>query len=178
MNITERELSNGFRRSMMSTIRGERTRHVVTHNPNSANPGEEPYIDIPKTKPSSCIYPGSMSLLFDIEVTGTKSHFLNNLTRQLQKRLQIRVAGETAYDCTHEYLISTYKDLWRSNSERDDMIEYGLANQNLRKLISGDDTGATSGDAQKVSDNLLYGIYSKKQKIGDLVTMVSTYRSI
>ena len=54
----------------MSSIRGDRTRHVVTHNPNSVNPGEEPYVDIPKMKGLSCLFPGSLHLVFDIEVTG------------------------------------------------------------------------------------------------------------
>ena len=83
----------------------------------------------------------------------------------LQKRLQIRIAGETAYDCNLESVYSTYKDLWMSNSERSDMIEYGIANINTRKLISNYDSGASKGDAQKVSDALMYGIYSKRQKI-------------
>ena len=165
MNATETELNVGFRRSKMTSIRGDRTRHLITSNPNTANPQEQLPINIPKLKGSSCLVPGSLHLVFDFEVTGTKSLFLNNLSKTLQKRLQIRLVGETVYDCGAEGLLSTYKDLWKSSSERTDMIEYGLANQNTRKLISGDDTGATSGDAQKISDALIYGIYSKKQKI-------------
>ena len=164
MNITERELDAGFRRRRMSSIRGNRSRCLVTHNPNSANPGEELYVDIPKLRGLSCLVPGSLHIVFDLEVTGTKSH-LNNLSKRLQKRLQIRIAGETAYDCNLENVLSTYKDLWMSNSECADMIEYGIANINTRKLISSDDSGASTGDAEKVSDALMLSIYSKKQKI-------------
>ena len=127
MNITEKELGAGFRRSKMSSIRGDRTRHLVTHNPNTASPGEELYVDIPKLKVSSCLVPGSLHIVFDFEVTGTKSWFMNNLSKRLQKRLQVRLVGESVYDCNQENLYSTYKDLWMSNSERDDMIEYGIA---------------------------------------------------
>ena len=42
---------------------------------------------------------------------------------------------------------------------------YGVANQNLRKLVSSDDSGASSGDTQKASDALLYSVYAKKQRI-------------
>ena len=42
----------GYKKSKMSDIKGNRTRHVVTLNPNSANPGEDIYIDIPKLNPS------------------------------------------------------------------------------------------------------------------------------
>ena len=165
MNKTEVELDVGFRRSKMSHVKGDRTRHVVTFNPNSASPGEELYVDIPKLKESSNLVPGSIHLVFDLEVTGTKTHFMNNLSKALQKRLQIRLAGETVYDCGGESLYSTYKDLWMSKSERKDMVEYGITNQNTRKLISGDDSGATTGDTQKVSDALMFSIYSNKQRI-------------
>ena len=42
------ELYPGYKRSKMSEIKGNRTRHVVTLNPNKVNPEEELYIDIPK----------------------------------------------------------------------------------------------------------------------------------
>ena len=45
------------------------------------------------------------------------------------------------------------------------MIEYGIVSENQRKLISKDDSGATSGDATKVSEKLLLDIFGTKQKI-------------
>ena len=99
MNKTESKLRVGFRRSQMASVKGDRTRHVVTFNPNSASPREELYIDISKLNSSSNLVPGSLHLVFDFEVTGTKSHFVNNLSKNLQKRCQIRLAGETVYDC-------------------------------------------------------------------------------
>ena len=45
------------------------------------------------------------------------------------------------------------------------MIEYGIGSQNLRKLISEDDSGATSGDTTKVSEKLMFDIFGIKQKI-------------
>ena len=45
------------------------------------------------------------------------------------------------------------------------MIEYDIGSQNLRKLIRKDDSGATSGDATKVSEKLLFDIFGTKQKV-------------
>ena len=45
------------------------------------------------------------------------------------------------------------------------MVEYGIAGENLRKLISKDDTGVTSGDDEKVSDALMYAVHGMKQRI-------------
>ena len=45
------------------------------------------------------------------------------------------------------------------------MVQYGIANQNLQKLISKDNSVASSGDSQRVSNALMYSIYSNSQKI-------------
>jgi hypothetical protein len=117
-NTTEAELRPGFRRKSMSSIKGQRTRSVVTFNPSKISPGEELYIDIPKLKPDSCLVPGSLNLIDDFKVSGTKSWFHNNLSKLLCKRLQIKVAGETAYDNSEESLWEIYKDLWLTEGDR------------------------------------------------------------
>ena len=150
MNTTEKELVPGYRRSHMATVKGNRTRHVVTFNPNKASAGEELYIDITKLKMDICLIPGSFHLLFNFKVSNTKSWFLNNLSKMLQKRLVVRLAGETVYDNSGENIYEVYKDLWKTNPQRLDMVEYGIAGENLRKLISKDDSGAESRNAQKV----------------------------
>ena len=92
-----------------------------------------------------CLVPGSLRLLFDFKTPNTKIYFLNNLSWQLQSRLQVRIAGEVAYDNTREGdLGCMYKDLWLSKCRRNEMVQYGVANENLRKLISKDDGGASS----------------------------------
>ena len=148
----------------MTTIRGPRTRSVVTFNPSTISPGEELYINIPKLKPYSCLVPGSLNLLFDFKNSNTKSRFMNNLSKLLAKRLQINVAGETAYDCSGESLFEVYKDLWLTLGDRKKMIEQGVANENLRKLFSGDDSGKKVGDVGKVADALVQSIYGTKLK--------------
>ena len=139
MTTRTKELEPGSRRSKMTEIRGTRTRHVVTFNPNKASPGEEIYIDIPKLKADTCLVPDSLHLWFDFKNANAKSWFLNNLSNLLCERFVIKFAGEVVYDNTGESLLGVYKDLWRADSERDDMIDYGIAGENLRKLISKDD---------------------------------------
>ena len=164
MTTRSKELEPGFR-SKMSEIRGTRTRHVVTFNPNKASPGEEIYIDIPKLKPDACLVPDSLHLQFDFKNANTKSWFLNNLSKLLCERLVVKLAGEVVYDNTGESVLSVYRDLWKTSSKRDDMVEYGIAGENLRKLISKDDTGETSGNTSKVSDELMYNVHGTKQRI-------------
>ena len=115
MNIKETELIPRFRKSKMATVKGERTCHVVTFNPNKASPGEELYIDIPKMKMDTCLVPESLHLLFTFKVSNTRLWFLNNLSNMLQKRLRVRLAGETVYDNNAENMYEVYKDLWKSD---------------------------------------------------------------
>ena len=80
----------GYKKSKMSDIKGNRKRHVVTLNPNSANPEEDVYIDIPKLTPNLCLVPDSLRLLFDFKNKNTKSSFLNNLSKLLKSRLVVK----------------------------------------------------------------------------------------
>ena len=71
----------------MASIKGDRMRHVMTMNPNKASPGEELYINIPKLKLDSCVVLGSIPLLFNLKISNSKTHFLNNLLRLLPKTI-------------------------------------------------------------------------------------------
>lgn len=83
----------------------------------------------------------------------------------MTKRLSIKLAGETVFDNNGESDIGVYTDLWKSVSEREEMVEYGMCSENLRKLVSKDDSAATSGDAGKVSDALLFSVIDTKLKL-------------
>ena len=99
------ELMPNFRRMNRTEITGDRTRHVLTFNPNSAKPGEEIYVNIPKLKADSVLVPDSMALVFDFKNSNTKSWFRNNLGKLLQKRLETQLAGEKVYDNSGESLL-------------------------------------------------------------------------
>ena len=45
------------------------------------------------------------------------------------------------------------------------MVEYGIAGENLTKLISKDNSGASSGNTSKVSDRLMFNVHGSKQRI-------------
>ena len=82
----------------------------------------------------------TMCLTFKFK-KNTKSWFKNNLGRLLAEELKLRVAGEVVHDNTGESILETYKELWKSDDKRESMIEYGMANQNIRKILSKNDSG-------------------------------------
>ena len=108
MNSRTSELKPGFRRSKMTEIKGVRTRHVITFNPNKANPGEVIYIDTPKLKPDVCLVPDSLNLMFDFKNANDKSWFHNNLGKLLTRELTVKMAGEVVFSNTGESIMEVY----------------------------------------------------------------------
>ncbi|CAB3988008.1 Hypothetical predicted protein [Paramuricea clavata] len=154
------ELMPDFRRMNKAEITGYSTRHVLTFNPNSARPEEEIYVNIPKLKADSVLVPGSMALVFDFKNSNTKSWFGNNLGKLLQRRLEIRLAGEKVYDNSGESLLEVYKDLWLHRKQRDDMVEDGIGSEATREKISKDDAANDDVDAAA-----LFEVFGTKQRI-------------
>ena len=72
--------------------------------------------------------------------------------------------GKKIYENPKESLFEVYKDLWTSDEICQNSQQYGIANLNIRKLISKSDDGASLGNDQKVSDKLMAD-FSSKQKI-------------
>ena len=60
------------------------------------------------------------------------------------------MGGEVVYINRGESLMEVYKDLWRSAAKRASMLEYGIANENIRKMLSKDDSVVTANKADDV----------------------------
>ena len=97
-------------------------------------------VSIPALNSSQCIIPDTLALSFKFSNSNTKSWFLNNLGRLLCDRLSVNVRGVKVYQNTGESMIEVYKDIWRTDKDRDNRQEFGLANENVRKLILKDDS--------------------------------------
>ncbi len=108
-----------------------------------------------------CVNPNSIYISALLENANNKSWFKNNIGRLLCNELQIRIGSESVYDNKKEGLIMVYKDLWLPDERREDMSEYGIASENLRKLMSGSDDASTSNK----DDNALFKARGKRVKI-------------
>lgn len=134
----------------------------ITLNPSSANPGETLYVNIPKLTENVVIVPGSVSLLFDVGVTGHANNTLvNNVGRNLVSRLKILFGGETLQDTQRYDLFQTYHDLFIPNEEREDRLKQGISSENMRKLRTNAGDKVTS-DAKEVA---LAAVHNTKYKI-------------
>ena len=132
MNRTEYELEPGFSRMEKITITGQRTKHIVTlEGHTKIIPGENLFVTIPRLDDYSCLVLGSLHLLFHLLISNTKTHFLNNLSKLLQSKLEITLAGKILYENYAESVYSIYRDLYKSKSQRENMIQYGVGSTNL-----------------------------------------------
>lgn len=122
---------------------------------------ENLYVKIPKLDLTLCIVPGSMCLRFMFENSNTKSRFLNNLSRLLVDQLEIKMGRQVVYQNIQESTLNLYKDLWLPESTRNTMYEYGIANENTRKLMSGDDSGSDSATTDGVLDKTVAECFSE-----------------
>ena len=77
---------------------------------------------------------------------------MNNLGRLLVDRLSVNVQGVEVYQNTGESLMEVYKNLWRSEEDRDNRQDFGIANENVKKLISNDDSGDKAAKTDGVLD--------------------------
>ena len=138
----------------------KRTVVEITFTP-KINPESEATITIPKLRPNVLIDPNTICLSATLGNANNKYFFKNNIGRLLCEKLSVTFAGEVVYDNNRESLIMVYKDLWLSDKCRKDMSEYGIASENLRKLMSGDDSASTSNK----NDNALFNARGNKIKI-------------
>ncbi len=150
-----------YRRFYGTPVKGKRTVISIALDQSKISSLSNVNYTFPKLSPNVCVNPDSIYLSALFENTNTKSWFKNNLGRLLCKELQIRIGSSPVYDNKLENLIMVYKDLWLPDERREDMSEYGIATENLRKLMSGDDSASTSNK----DDNALFKALGKRVKI-------------
>ena len=116
-------------------LKEESTLNRITLNPSSANPGETLYINIPKLSENLVIVPGSVYLVFNLDVDGHENNTLvNNVSSNLVTRLRVLFGGETLQDTQRYDLFQTYHDLFLTDEEREDRLKQGISSRNMRRL--------------------------------------------
>ena len=153
MNRSE-QLKAGYKETSVLEKELRGLRCFETPSTSEAKPDEIYQVSVPSLNPDECIVPDTLALSFVFENSNTKSWFLNNLGRLLIERLEVRVHGKLVYQNTGESILEVYKDLWRSTLDRENRQEYGIANENVRKLISKDD----SADKSTKTDVTIAGV--------------------
>ena len=139
-------------------LKARSTLHRVTLNPSSANPGETLYVTIPQLSQDVVILPGSVSLVFDLEVGGHANRTpVNNLARNLISRMRVTFGGEALSDTQRHDLFSLLSRPVRpKDRKRTQLVQEGISSENMRKLRSDAGDKDTS-DAKEVALSAILG---------------------
>jgi len=73
MSVTE-NLCPTYNEKTLGAMKAERTVKQITFNPTEASPGDTLYVTVPKLKENVVLMPGSISLLFDINLSCSERH--------------------------------------------------------------------------------------------------------
>ena len=128
---------------------------IITLNWTNIGENETLYVKVHKLEAGSCFVPESLKLTGKIKNKNTKSWFLNNISALLQKDIRVRFGKIDVYHNSHESDFLLYKALWDSKANRKTRVDEGIASENVRKLMCGDDSGASTGNDQKVKDKVI-----------------------
>ena len=148
-----------YDRFTRSKIRENTVDCTLTLNPTVIGEQDTLYVKIPKLKVGSCKIPSNLKLSCKLKNKNSKSWFLNNISALLQRDTKVRFGKIDIYHNSQESEFLLYKDLWQSERDRKTRVDEGIANENTRKLMSGNISGAGTGTDQKVKDKVIADAY-------------------
>ena len=138
-------------------LKAESSLNRITFDRSSHIPGEEIRVIIPKLADDVVIVPGSVKLIFDLIVRGHANNtVVNNIGRNLVKKLKVLFGGETLQDTNRYDLFQTYHDLFLETEDREDRLRQGISSVNMRKLRTGAGDRVES-DGKEVSLSKVHG---------------------
>jgi len=153
------------REKTMHAMKAERAVKRITFNRSEADPGNTLYVYVPKLNENEVLVPGSLALVFDIDLAGGhENNFLvKNVTRALVDRLVVSFAGRTLQDTVGYDLYKTFEDLFLSQEERDNRILEGIQSEAIFKTRSGAKDKKTNGISK--SEETINEVYGSKYRI-------------
>ena len=145
-------------------MQAERAVKRITFSRTEAKPGDTLYVPVPKLNVNEVLVPGSLALVFDIDLSGghANNFLVQKVTRALVDRLLVKFGGNTLQDTVGYGIYKIFDDLFLSQEKRDGMILEGIQSEDLCKIRSGVGDKKTSGvDAE----NKLKEVYGSKYRI-------------
>ena len=150
--------------AIFNAMQAERTVTRIAFNPSTANPGDVLYVTVPKLAQDVVMVPGSLALVFDIDLTGghATNYLVQNFSRALVSRLTVTFGGTPVQDTNGYDIYKIFYDLFLSVYERDEMLMEGIQSTKLCKVRANTGDKPTSGVN---TENNLVSVYKMKYKI-------------
>ena len=146
MVIVSDEINPNYENTISNALKAHRIIHRLTFNPGKALPGETLRIPVPKLQDGVVLVPGSLALIFNLDVKGQVDNYLvNNVLRALIDRMTVKYAGEILQDTDGFDLLKLYEDLFLMEKERANMTEYGIQSVELSRIRCNSGDKKTTG---------------------------------
>ena len=116
-------------------MKAERAVKRITFNPSEANPGNTLYVYVPKLNENKVLVPGSLALVFDIDLAGghANNFLVQNVMRALVDKLVVLFAGRTLQDTVGYDIYKTFEDLFLLQDSRRDSERRSAQKRETRK---------------------------------------------
>ena len=149
----------------LGAMKAERTVKRITFERSEANPGETLYISVPKLNENEVLVPGSLALIFNIDLAGEdpNNFLVQNVSRALVDKMTVKFAGNTLQDTFGYDIFKIWEDLFLAQEDRDNMLLEGIQTEKLCKIRSNAGDKETTGvDAEKALDAVFGTKYQLK----------------
>ena len=139
MSVVQANLRPTHNEKNLGAMKAECAVMHITFDHSKASPGATLYVSVPKLNVNDVLVPGSLSLLFNIDLAGghANNFLVQNVTHALIDRLVVKYAGEILQDTVGYDIFKIWEDLFLSQEERDNMILEGIQSKDLCKIRSG-----------------------------------------
>ena len=146
IHVVSDEINPNYENKISNALKAHRIIHRMTFNPSKALPGETLRIPVPKLQDGVVLVPGSLALIFNLDVKGHIDNYLvNNVSRALVNRMTVKYAGEILRDTDGFDLLKLYEDLLYFRKERANMTEEGIQSVDLSRIRCNAGDKKTSG---------------------------------
>ena len=109
--------------------KGRRQLVYTTPNPSSIEGGGSFNFFMPTVDDNTVVIPGTIELEFRFKSKNDKSWFKNNLGRLLTNSVMVKIGGVPVYQSGSEARLNVYRDLWLTDEERKNRINFGIASE-------------------------------------------------
>ena len=146
-------------KKIIRAMKAPRAVKRITFNRYDANPGETLYVRVPKLNENEVLMPGSLALIFDIDLSGgyANNFLVQNVSRALVDKLVVKFEGTMLEDTVGHDIYNTFRDLFLPGEQRDNMVPEGIQSEDLCKIRSNSGDKKTSGVDPEKKLNEVYG---------------------
>ena len=123
----------------------------ITFNPSEAKQKDNLYVHVPKLNQNEVIVPNSLTLVFDIDLSGghANNFLVQNVSRALVEKLIVKFAGTTLDETVGHDIYKILKDLFLPEEKRHNMVAEGIQSEDLCKIRSNSGDKKTGVDEEK-----------------------------